>query len=133
MIIDNSQPVTENVGIRMYSSLMQNFNISTPILVISSTPGSESSPLSSVPFHTMYLDDPWTLRSPSTLNEDSRTTRIEIPLSVAETTYQATLDNYIDPGPFSSQMEEEDILALPASAVLSPCSHDFLNDIFPSD
>ena len=58
LAIDNSQLAFENVGVRMYLSLMGTFNISTPILDISSNSSSDSSPMSSLQFRTMYLDDP---------------------------------------------------------------------------
>ena len=86
----------------MYPSLMGKFNIAAPIIDIIYTPSSDSSPLSSVPFRTMYLDDPWTLPSLSTSDEDVRTTRIEILLFAAEVAYQAILDPVVDPGPSSS-------------------------------
>ena len=41
LTIDNSQLKTKNVSIRMYPSLMGNFNILAPILPISSTPSSD--------------------------------------------------------------------------------------------
>ena len=53
--IDNSQPATENVGVGLYASLIGTFNILVPILDISSTPCSDSSPMSSAPFCTMYV------------------------------------------------------------------------------
>ena len=117
----------------MYPSLIGTFNISTPILTIISTPGSDSSHLSLVPFRTMYLDDPWTLPYPSASNEDARPTRMRMPLFVAEVSYQDTPDPTIDPGPSSSWMKEEDILALPAWVVASFFSHDCINGVFPSD
>ena len=90
------------------------FNISTPILDISTSPGSDSSHVSSVPFLTMYLDDPCTLPSPSTSNEHNRTTRMRMLFPIVEIVYQATLDPTVDPGPSYSQKKEEDLLALPS-------------------
>ena len=54
-------------------------------------------------------------------------------LSTAEATYQATLDLTMDLGLSTSWKEEEDIFAFPALAVVSSFSHDFHDDIFPSD
>ena len=71
----------------------------TPILAISSTPSSDSSPVSSAPFHTMYLDDPWNLPSPSTSDEDAIPTRMEMSFSIVEPAYQATVDPIVDLGP----------------------------------
>ena len=131
MVIDNSQLALENFGVGMYMSLMGYFNISAPILTISSTLGSESSLLGSIPFHTMYLEDPWTLPSLSTSDEDPRPTKMEISLSVVEVSYQAILDLVIELGPSSSQIEEEDLFSLSAWEVVSSRSHDCLNDVFP--
>ena len=88
--------------------------------------------MSSVTFHTMYLDHPWTVPPLSTPNEYIRSTEIEMSLYAAETTYRAMLDLTVDLGPFSSWTKEGDILALHAWVVASSCSHDFLEGIFPS-
>ena len=58
----------------------------------------------------MYLDDPWTLPSPRSSDEDPRLIKMEMLLSAAEVAYQAILDPIVDPGPSSSQMEEGDLL-----------------------
>ena len=80
----------------------------------------------------MYLDDPWTLPSLNTLDEDDRPTRMEMSFSVVETAYQVTLDPSVDSGPSSSCTEEEDLLTLPTWIVASSCLYDYLNGIFPS-
>ena len=103
----------------MYLSLMGTFSILTPILAISSTPSSDLSPVSSVPFRTMYWDFPWNLPSLITSNEYARPTRMRMSLSVAKFVYQDTLDPAIDPGPPSSWKEDEDLLTLPSWAVVS--------------
>ena len=98
----------------MYPLLMGNFDISEEILPLISTPSSDSSLVSSVPFHTMYMDDPWTLHSLRTLNEYAIPTMMRMSLSVAKFVYQATLEPTIDPFPFSSRKEEEDLLVFPS-------------------
>ena len=90
--IDNSQPATENVGVGLYASLIGTFNILVPILDIISNPSSDSSPVSSVPFPTMYLDYPWTLPSSSSSDKYVIPTRMRMSLSVVEVVYQDTLD-----------------------------------------
>ena len=70
-IIDHSQPVIENIGVGMYPSLMGTFNCHAVILMIGSSLGRFLSLLSSVPFHTFHLGDPWTLPSLSASSEDS--------------------------------------------------------------
>ena len=43
LIIDHSQSTTENVGVGMYPSLMGTFSCPTPILMIGSSLGGDSS------------------------------------------------------------------------------------------
>ena len=43
------------------------------------------------------------------------------------------LDQVAEPSPSSSRLEEEDPYVLPAWVVESSHSHDFLDDVFPSD
>ena len=105
LAIDNSQLITENVGVIMYLLLMGTFNISAPILAIRSTPSSDSSLVSFVPFRTLYLVDPWTLPSLSTSNEYARTTRIRMLLFVEKVAYQTALYPTIEPGPSCLLME----------------------------
>ena len=130
--INHSQPTTENIGVGMYLSFMGSCNISAPILAIGSTLGSNSMSLSLVPFHTMYLDDPWTLLSPRTLDESPRPTNTEMSLSLGEVAYQAILDLVVDPSPSSLRMKEEDLSALLSWVVTSSHSHDLLDDVLPS-
>ena len=111
---------------------MGSFNISAPLLTIGSTLGSESPLSSSVPFQTTYLEDPWTLSSLSTSDEDPRTTKMDMLLSVVEIAYQATLDPAVDfSSPSSSRTKEEDTFALPSWVVALSHSHDCFDDVFP--
>ena len=132
-VIDNSQLTTENVGVGMYLSLMGNFNISTPILMIGSSLGSESSSLSSNPFHISHLEDPWTLPSPSTSNEDPRPTKMDMLLSTTKISYKDTLGSILDPRPSSSWKEDEDAYVLLSLETASSHSHDCFDDTFPSN
>jgi hypothetical protein len=62
-VIDNSQPIIENISVRMYSSLMGTFNFMAPVHHIYAV---SSRPVSSerfVPFHTSYFNDTLTLPS----------------------------------------------------------------------
>ena len=83
----------------MYPSLMGSFNILEPSLVINNAPSGVTSPLTSFPFCTMDLDDPWNLPSLSTSDQQIIPTRVEMSLSTVEATYQATLDFTMDLGP----------------------------------
>jgi hypothetical protein len=65
-VIDNSQPTTKNISVRMYYSLMGTFNFMTSshhIYAMSSRPASIGR---SIPFCTSYFSDPWTLPSSTT-------------------------------------------------------------------
>ena len=101
LTIDNSQPRNENVGVGMYSSFMGTFNCPTPILMIGSNLGSESSSLSSTPCRISHLEDPWTLPSPSTSDEDTIPTKMDMLLSTTTIACQATLGPFVDPNPSS--------------------------------
>ena len=109
---------------------MGTFNISTPILTIGSSLGSESPSLSSIPFHILHLEDPWTLPSPSTSDEDPRPTKMDMSLSIMTIAYPSTLGTIVDPSPSSSVIEEEDPFALHSWAIASSHSHDCFNTFF---
>ena len=55
LVIDNSQPTYESIGVGMYLSLMGTFNYTLPILTKGSSLGRASSSLISVPFHISHL------------------------------------------------------------------------------
>ena len=61
----------------------------------------------------MYLEDPWTLPSPSTSDEDPRITNMEMSLSTMDISHQFIIYLDVDPSPSSSRTEEEDLFALP--------------------
>ena len=61
----------------------------------------------------MYLEDPWTLPSSSTSDEDPIPTKMEMSLSTMDISYQFVLDHVVDPSPSSSRTQEEDLFALP--------------------
>ena len=84
----------------------------------------------SVSFRKSHMEDPWVLPTPSTSNEPI-VTNMSFPTTIIA--YQANLECAVKPSPSSSRTEEEDPYALPAWAVSSSHSHDFLDDIFPSD
>jgi hypothetical protein len=62
-VIDNSQSTTKNIGVRMYSSLMGNFNFTAPSHHVYSMSSSPISAGRSIPFCTSYFSDLWTLPS----------------------------------------------------------------------
>jgi hypothetical protein len=62
-VIDNSQLETEDIGVEMYSSFMGTFDFTTPIHHIYTISNDSSSLMRSVPFRTLYFNDPWSLPS----------------------------------------------------------------------
>ena len=117
----------------MYPSLMGTFSCVAPILMIGSSLGKASTSLSSIPFHTLHMENPWTLSSLSTLSEVSIPVETDMPLSTTMVAYQANIDSVVASSPSSSRTEEEDPYALHFWAVSSSHSHDCLDDIFPLD
>jgi hypothetical protein len=103
-MIDNSQQETEDVGVRMYSSLMGSFDFMAPIHHIHAISSESSSSMRYVPFHTSYFNDPWTLPSPTMSYEGQSHIGMEMPLSTTKVVYQAILDATVDPDPSSSWM-----------------------------
>jgi hypothetical protein len=63
LVVDNSQSKNENIGVRMYSSLMGTFDFMEPIHHVYAMSSRTISLERSVPFHTCYFNDPWTLPS----------------------------------------------------------------------
>ena len=126
-IVDHSQPAIENVGVGMYPSLMGTFSCPVPVLMIWFSLGGGSSLSNSVSFHTTHMEDPWILPSLSTSIVH---VKIDVSFLATMVAYQANLDHVVDPSPSSSWKEEEDPYVLPAWAVDSFHSHDFLDDVF---
>ena len=75
------------------------------------------------------MEDPWILPSPSPSNGP---VGMDVSFSTAMIAYQVNLDCVEEPSPSSLWTEEEDLYVLPAWAVESSHSHDFLDDVFPS-
>jgi hypothetical protein len=80
--IDNSQPTTENIDVRMYSSLMGTFDFMTPSHHVYAMSSRLVSKGRSIPFHTSYFSDPWTLPSSTVSCEGQPHTVIISPTSV---------------------------------------------------
>jgi hypothetical protein len=59
-MIDNSQPTTKYIGVRMYSSLMGTFDFVAPIHHIYAMSSRSSLLMRFVPFCTSYFNDHWT-------------------------------------------------------------------------
>ena len=114
----------------MYPSLMGTFSFLAPVLMIGSSLGGASSSSNSLSFHTTHMEDPWILPSSSASSVPVKT---DVSLPTTMVACQVNLDHVVDPSPSSLQMDEEDPYVLPAWVVESSHSHNFLDDVFPSD
>jgi hypothetical protein len=56
-----------------------------------------------------------------------------MPLSATKIAYQFVLDSFINLDPVTSLMDEDDPIIRPIWATSFSCSHDFLDETFPSD
>jgi hypothetical protein len=132
-MIDNSQSETENIGVRMYSSLMGTFDFVASIHHIYAMSSRPVSTGRSIPFRTSYFSDLWTLSYPNSSCEGQLHARIVMPLSTTEIVYQVVFDSSTDLDPVPSLKDEEDPFLRPMWATLLSCSDDFLDGNFPSD
>ena len=101
LIINHSQSATENIGVGMYPSLMGTFSCVAPVIMIGSSLVKASMSLSSVPFFTLHMEDPWTLPSPSTSGEVCIPVDTDMPLSTTMVAYQANIDSVVESSPSS--------------------------------
>jgi hypothetical protein len=92
-----------------------------------------SSSMRSIPFHTSYFNDPWTLPSLNASCECHPHNGMAIPLSVEKITYQVVLNSSTDPDPVTLQTDKEDLVLEPVWGTSSYYSRDFLNDTLPLD
>jgi hypothetical protein len=132
-MVDNSQPKTENTSVRMYSSLMGNFDFMS---LIHHVYAMSSRPVSSeryVPFRASYFNDPWSLPSFTTSYEGQSHDGMSMPLSTSKITYQVVLDSFSNLDLITSQTDKEDPILKPMWATSSSCSHDILDETLPSD
>jgi hypothetical protein len=93
-MIDNSQLTNENIGVRMYSSLMGTFDFMAPIHHIYAMSSRYASLMRFIPFCTLYFNNHWTLPSLVVSCEGQSHTRMAMPLSEIEIAYQVVLDSY---------------------------------------
>jgi hypothetical protein len=132
-MIDNSQSTIENINVEMYSSLMVTFDFTTPIHQIYTMSSRLALTGRSIPSHTSYFSDLWTLPSLNLSFEGQLHFGMAMPLSAATIMYQFSLDSFIDPDHVPLRTDEEDpVLSLVWTTLLS-CSHYFLDGTFPSD
>jgi hypothetical protein len=80
-VIDNSHPKTENISVRMYSSLISTFDFTTPSHHVYAMSNRLVLTGRSIPFCTSYFSDPWTLPCPTSSCEGQLHTGMAMPLS----------------------------------------------------
>ena len=114
----------------MYPSLMGSFSCLAPVLMIGSTSSEASSSLHLVSFRTTHMEDPWIIPTPIPSREPIG---MDVPLPTTMIAYQDNLGCVVESSPSSLWMEEEDPYVLPAWAVQSSHTHDYLDSVFPSD
>jgi hypothetical protein len=128
------------MGVSLYSSLMESFNIAAPVLSVKSFPiyaithvaGDQDFLERS--FKTTYLSDPWTLPKSVTLVNEEGTIRIASPLSIAEVAYRTVQEQSV--GECSSHLEEEErnIYPFPMLSIYSSTGSDPLDtDLFTDE
>ena len=100
-VIDHSQPKTENIGVVLYPSLMGTFSCATPILMIISSLGKDSTSLSSIPFCTSQTEDRCTIPSLSILREVYIPIEMDMLFPTTMVAYQANLDSVDESSPSS--------------------------------
>jgi hypothetical protein len=83
-MIDNSQLTNENIGVKMYSSLMGTFDFLAPIHHVYAMSSRLASTERSIPFCTSYFSDPWTLPSLTSSIEGQSHAGMAMPLSKTE-------------------------------------------------
>jgi hypothetical protein len=132
-MIDNSQLKTLNIAVIMYSSLMVSFEFIAPVHHIYAISSKSCLSKRYVPFHTSYVNDPWTLHSSNASCEGQSNEGMAMPLSTTKIVYKFVLDSSTNPNLVTSQTDEEDIVLYPIWATSSSFSHDFLDDNLPSD
>jgi hypothetical protein len=132
-VIENSQPTTENIGVRMYSSLMGTFDFSTPNHHVYAMFSRSASTGRSIPFHTSYFSDPWTLLSLTLSCDIQSHAGMAMPLSATEIAYQVVLDSSANLDPITSPTDEKDPVLRHVWATSLSCSHDCLDETLPSN
>jgi hypothetical protein len=79
-VIDNSHLTTENIGVRIYSSLMGTFNFTSLSHHIYTMSSRSASTWRSITFRTSYFSDPWNLPSPNSSREGQLHAGMAMPL-----------------------------------------------------
>jgi hypothetical protein len=121
LVVDNSQLETENIDVRMYSSLMGTFDFSVLIHHIYAMSSMPALVERSMTFRNSYFSDPWTLPSLTLSIEVQSHASMTMPLSAVEIAYQDILDSSVDPDPVPLQTIKEDPFPRPMWATSLSC------------
>jgi hypothetical protein len=132
-LINNSQPTTENIGVEMYSSLMGTFDFTTLSHHIYAMSSRSVLTGRSIPFHTSYFSDPWTLPSLTSSYEGQLDVGMAMPLLETDILYQVVLDSSANPNSVTSPTNKEDLVLRPMWVTSLSCSHDLLYENLPLD
>jgi hypothetical protein len=112
--------------------MMGSFDFMTSIHHIHAISSESLSSMRSIPFLTLYFNDPWMLPSLTMLYEGQSHIGMAMPLSATEVVYQSILDAIVDLDPSSSRTDEVDPILELVWAIQSSCSHDCLSGTLPS-
>jgi hypothetical protein len=133
LVVDNSQPTTDNIDFRMYSSLMDTFHFMEPIHYVYAMSSRLVSSKRFIPFRTSYFNNPSTLPSSTSSCECQSHAKMAMPLSTIEIVYQVVLHSSIYPDPITLPTDEHDPVLKPMWATSLSFSHDCLDETLPSD
>ena len=132
-LVDNYAPACENMGVLLYSSLMESFNITAPILLVKSFPiyainqVARDQEIIEQSFKTNYSSDPWTLPKPDTLEDGEGMKGMASPLSIAEVSYQTEQEKTADQGSSNLADEEKNAYPMPVLSMSSSIESDPLD------
>jgi hypothetical protein len=126
--IENSLAATKSIDCGIYPSLMGYFDFPTPISYIHTTPINRVAS-----FRTTYIQDPWTLPSPSNVVEGRVHIRMVEPLSAVEIAYLAIQQGTTNPDQNPMIAKEDDLFPKTIWAQKSSSSQDCLNIVLPSN
>jgi hypothetical protein len=117
----------------MYYSLIGTFDFMEPVHHIYAMSSRLISSERSIHFRTSYFNDPRTLPSFTASCEGQSHAGMAMLLSTTKIVYQFFLDSSVDLDPITSHTDEEDPVLKPVWVASSSCSHDPLDDTFPSN
>jgi hypothetical protein len=100
-MVDNLQPSTVNLGVRLFSSLTETFDYLSPsndVRFISVVPNQLRATIFQVSsFKTSYFHDTWTLPSPSASMQGIENLGMAMPLSMAKVAYSVVQQALANP------------------------------------